>query len=193
MRVMRCPSCRDEFEPHMTWCGTCRVDLVPDGAPDPPTPPGVPDTRLGVFHPTMGAALLAELSERGTPYETVTRDGGLEIVVPRVERDDLRAELSVDWGTRVAELPEEERSDVRWQGGEYPGWLDPPEGGWIDRDGRLVVDARDDEEADASRTLGPLLAVVGVCLLLLTWYLGLGMGPAFAGVGLLLFGLLVPR
>ncbi len=169
------------------------MDLVPPGAPDPPAPPGQPDIRLGIFHPTMADALLVTLSERGTPYETVTHDDGVELVVPRDERDELRAELSVDWSDRVAELDEEERSDVRWQGGEYPGWLDPPEGGWIDRDGRLVVDAGDDRETDASRTVGPLLAVVGVGLLLATWYLGLGMGAGFLGVGLLLFGLLVPR
>lgn len=171
----------------------CRVDLIPEGAPIPPEPPGMPDTRLGVFHPTMAATLLDLLSQRGTPYETVTRDRGLEIVVPRDERDGLRAELSVDWGTRIAELDEEQRSDVRWQGGQYPGWLDPPEGGYIDREGRLVVDAKDDSEADASRTIGPTLAVVGLGLLLATWYLGLGMGTGFLGVALLVFGLLVPR
>lgn len=169
------------------------MDLIPDGAPLPPEPAGVPDTRLGVFHPTIATALLDLLSERGTPHETVTRDRGLEIVVPRQERDDLRAELSVDWSTRIAELDEEQRSDVRWQGGEYPGWLDPPEGGYIDREGRLVVDAKDDREADASRTLGPMLAVIGAGLLLGTWYFGLGMGAGFLGVALLVFGLLVPR
>ena len=55
---MRCPSCNDEFEPHVTWCASCHVELVPEGAPAPPRPPGVPDARLGRFHPAVGQALM---------------------------------------------------------------------------------------------------------------------------------------
>lgn len=190
LHAMRCPSCKDDFEPHVTWCGTCRVDLVPEDAPDPP---GAPDTRLGLFHPTVSEALLERLEARGCPHETVTRAEGVEIIVPREERDDLRAQLTLDWSTVLVDLPEEQAGGVRRLGGLYPGWVDAPEGGWIDREGRLVVDSKDDAAADASRTVGPALAVVGVALLLLTWYSGLGMGFAFAGVAMLILGLVVPR
>ena len=191
---MRCPSCNDEFEPHVTWCASCHVELVPEGAPAPPRPPGVPDARLGRFHPAVGQALLELLDDRGIPFETVTGSDALEIVVPREERDELRAELALHWGDRLEALDEQEASDVRWAaGGHYPGWFDPPEGGFIDRQGRLVVDAAEDAEADAARRVGPTLAIGGASLLLLAWYLGLGMGTVFAGVGLLIIGVLLPR
>lgn len=186
---MRCPSCNDDFEPHMTWCGSCNVELLPEGvAPPPPTP----DAHLGRFHAAVADELARMLSDEGVPYETVTRDGEVELVVPGAERNRLRTEVSMSWPEVIDALPQEQAEQVRSSGGQYPGWADPPLGGWVDRDGHLVVDL--DEEPDESvRTIGPMLAVIGAGLLLLTWWADLGLGGGFAGIFLVLIGLLLPR
>lgn len=186
---MHCPRCHDEFEPHMTWCGSCNVQLLPEGA-EPPPP--VPDAHLGRFDAAVAEELASRLSARGVPYETLTRDGDVELVVPRDERDGLRTEVSTSWPEVIDALPEEQAARLRDSDEQYPGWVDPPLGGWIDRDGNLVVDLDEDRE-EGVRTIGPMLAVIGAGLLLLTWWADLGVGGGFAGVGLLLFGLLLPR
>jgi hypothetical protein len=188
---MRCPSCDDEFEPHVTWCGTCRVELIPEGAA---APPAVPDARLGLFHAAVAHQLGALLERRGIPYETVTRDGDVELVVPRADRDQLRTEVSMSWPDVLDALADEEAAEVHWAGHDeqYPGWVDPPLGGWVDRNGHLVVDL-EDEPREGVRTLGPMLVVVGAGLLVLTWWADLGVGGGFAGVALVLFGLILPR
>lgn len=186
---MRCPSCQDEFEPHMTWCGSCNVELLPEGA-EPPPP--VPDAHLGRFHADVAEELGRMLDERGVPYETVTRDGDVELVVPRAERDGLRTEVSMNWPEVIAALDEERAGELQWAGGQYPGWVDPPLGGWVDRNGHLVVDL-EEEQSEHARTIGPMLAVIGAGLLLLTWWADLGVGGGFTGVGLVIFGLLLPR
>ena len=186
---MRCPSCQDDFEPHVTWCASCNMELLPEGA-EPPPP--VPDAHLGLFHAAVAEELGAMLEERGVPYETVTRDGDVELVVPRAERNALRTEVSASWPDIVAALEEDDAAAVRDQGGQYPGWVDPPLGGWVDREGHLVVDLEEDEHEHA-RTIGPMLAVIGAAVLLLTWWADLGVGGGFAGVGLLIFGLILPK
>jgi hypothetical protein len=50
---MHCPSCNDEFEAHVTWCASCRVELIPEGATPPPA---VPDARLGLFHAAVAGS-----------------------------------------------------------------------------------------------------------------------------------------
>ena len=163
--------------------------LLPEGV-EPPPP--APDAHLGLFHPAVAVQLGSILDDRGVPYETVTRDGDVELVVPRTRRDELRTEVSMGWPDIVAALPAEQAADVQWQGGQYPGWVDPPLGGWVDREGHLVVHLEEDDREQA-RTIGPLLAVVGAAVLVLTWWADLGIGGGFAGVGLLVFGLLLPR
>jgi hypothetical protein len=187
---MRCPTCLDEYEPHVRRCAACGVALVPEGAP---TTAPRPDARLGRFDPTVADAVLSLLDERELARETVTRDGAIEVLVAGDRRDDLRTELALTWDEVVRRLPEEQVGRVVALGGQSPGWLDPPRGGWVDRQGRMVVDAADDEEADRARTIGPTLAVAGGVLLLLSWYAGLGQGLVFAGIGLALVGLLLPR
>ena len=173
----------------MTWCGNCNVELLPEGVE---APPPTPDAHLGRFHVAVAAELGAMLDEREIPYETLTRDGDVEIVVPRADRDGLRTEVSMNWPEIVAALGEEQAAELRWSGEQYPGWLDPPLGGWVDRNGHLVVDL-EEEPSEGVRTLGPMLAVIGAGVLLLTWWAELGVGGGFAGVGLLLLGLLLPR
>lgn len=185
---MHCPRCHDEFEPHVTWCGSCGVDLVPEGAEPPPPPPDAP---LGLFHPAVARELERLLAERGVPCETVTREGDVELVVPRDERDDLRTEVTMTWDDVLDGLEEEQVDDVQRRGGDYPGWIDSPVGGWVDREGRLIVDG--DDTGSQPRTIGPTLAVAGAVLLLLAWWAGLGSALVVLGVAMVLLGLLLPR
>jgi hypothetical protein len=116
----------------------------------------------------------------------------VEVLVDRQWRDDLRAELALTWAQIVHALPAEQTVTVLGLGGASPGWYDAPEGGWVDRAGRLVVD--DERTSDGEvRLAGPALTVVGAVLLLMGWYTGADAVVVLAGVALTVFGLLLPR
>lgn len=190
---MRCPLCRDEYEPDVVRCADCDVPLLPSDAPLPPRV----DALLGTFHPIVADAILALTAHRRIAADAVPVEDRVEVIVDRDWRDDLRAELVVRWDELVQRLPDDERATVRALGGPQPGWFDPPKGAWIDRQGRLQVDPTDDEveEDDARRVLGPALLSVGALLLLFAWYEG-GASQAMAvvlGLALIGVGLFVPR
>lgn len=185
-----CPRCRDEYEDSVRRCADCDVPLVPDGAPVPPRV----DAVLGRFHPAAAAPVTEVLERRGIAHRQEPLDEDeIELVVDRDYRDDLRAELVLDWSALVASLEEEDRAALRAAGGRQPGWFDAPQGAWMDAQGRLQVERTEEEEleADARRTVGPSLAVVGAVLLLFGWWGGSELA-AVAGVGALLIGLLLP-
>jgi hypothetical protein len=184
---MRCPSCQDEYEPHVRECADCGLPLVAGHEAPPPRP----DTRLGTFVPTAAEAVLDLLRERQLASETVTRGDDVEVLVEREWRDDLRAELTMTWTEVVRRLPEEQALEVLARGGDQPGWVDPPRGGWVDREGRTIVDV--DDGQDEARVVGPAMAVGGGILLVLAWYAGFGLGVVAAGIGLTVVGLLLPR
>jgi hypothetical protein len=193
---MRCPSCHDEYEPHVRTCATCGIPLVPADAvaSTPPVPPRA-EARLGVFHPAVAASITALLSGRGIVHEELSDAGRVTILVDREWRDDVRAELALTWGDLVRRLPEEEVVAVLGAGGPNPGWYDPPRGGHVDRQGRLVVGVDDEEDAedDAARVIGPALLTIGALLLVVGWYVLESPAVAVAGGGLVLLGLFTPR
>jgi hypothetical protein len=193
---MRCPSCRDEYEPHVRTCATCGIPLVPtDAAAPAPTPLPQAGARLGSFHPAVAASILALLDRRGIAHDERTEEGRVTVLVDREWRDDVRAELTITWGDLVRRLPEEEAVEVLAAGGPNPGWYDPPRGGHVDRQGRLVVDVDDGEDAedDAARVVGPALLTVGALLLVIGWYVLDSGAVSVAGLGLVLLGLFTPR
>jgi hypothetical protein len=186
-----CPSCYDEYDEGTTVCATCGVPLVADDAPLPPRV----DRLLGTFHPILAERIEGLLLRRGIAHTAVPLDDRVEVVVDRDFRDDLRAELAVNWVALVNGLDLEDRAAVVAAGGEHPGWFDAPIGAWIDREGRLQVDAGPDEEAlaDAGRLWGPTLLVIGVVVGLFGWY---GQDSAFlllVGIVTAVIGLLLPR
>jgi hypothetical protein len=190
---MRCPSCHDEYEPHVRTCATCSIPLV-DAATDAVAPAAMADAKLGVFHPLVAAAVAALLDRRGIEHETATDGGRVTVLVDRDWRDDVRAELALTWGDLVRGLPEEEVVEVLGAGGPNPGWYDPPRGGHVDRHGRLVVDDNEeDAEDDAARVIGPALLTIGAILLVVGWYVLGSAAVAVAGGGLALVGLFSPR
>jgi hypothetical protein len=171
-------------------CTSCGEALLPPGTPVPPRA----DALLGRFHPAIAERVRATLEHRGIVHRVVPRDDDVEVFVDRDRRDDLRAELAVTWTQLVHRLPEDEVLSVLALGGASPGWYDAPRGGWVDRAGRLVVEAEDHEgQAETARLAGPALATIGGLLLLLGWYTGAGGGVVLGGAALLLFGLLLPR
>lgn len=188
---LTCPVCGDEYEEGVVECADCGVPLAPpDHAPAPRT-----DALLGTFHPVPAQQVLAMLERRGIPHDSVEADGRVEVLVERQWRDDLRAELAVNWTDLVARLPQEQMYEVLSGGGKQPGWYDAPQGGWVDRAGRLKVDADTTEhlEQDASRTVGPALVGTGAVLLLMGWYIGGAEWMVVLGIGLVLVGLFLPR
>ncbi len=190
---MRCPQCRDEYEAGVAVCADCRVPLVPS---DQPLPPRV-DAPLGRFHPLVAERLEALLDHRRIAYERVTDDTGVELIVDRDFRDDLRAELVVSWNDIVGRLPEDDMYAVLAAGGSQPGWFDAPRGAWVDRQGRLQVEPTEDEArtADAGRTTGPVLLTLGIVLALFGWYGGgsLKEVAVLLGLGMVVAGLFLPR
>lgn len=183
-----CPRCLDEYEEGVTRCASCGRGLG-DGADD------LRQSLVGTFHPAVAGRVTALLERRGVPYATDADDDRVAIAVDREWRDELRAELALTWEDVVARLEEDDRRAVVTAGGPQPGWFDAPRDAWIDRQGRIQVEATPDETAaeDARRTLGPVLAGVGLVLLLLSWYTDAGLGLALAGVAALAVGLLLPR
>jgi hypothetical protein len=135
------------------------------------------------------------LDGRAIANDAITEADRVTILVARDWRDDLRAELALTWGDLVRRLPEEEAAAVLGAGGSNPGWFDPPRGGHVDRQGRLVVNVDDDEddEDDAARVIGPTLLTIGAVLVVVGWYVLDSGAVAVAGGGLALLGLFTPR
>lgn len=185
-----CPSCHDEYTEKAEVCASCGVPLIPDGEALPPRV----DRLLGTFHPLVADRVTAVLSRRAIAHEALPTDADrVEVLVDRDFRDDLRAELAVNWDGIVASLDPDDRAVLAGSGARQPGWFDAPTSAWVDRDGRLQVDAGDDEEdlAEASRLWGPTLVVIGVVVALFGWYgqsseVLLVVGLAMAGIGLFL-------
>lgn len=187
-----CPRCRDEYQDGIERCADCDVPLIPDGVPVPPQV----DAVLGRFHPVAAAPVVDVLRRRGIAHELrPSDDGGLvEVVVDREFRGDLRAELVLNWSGLVASLPEEERAELTGgDHGDHPGWFDAPRGAWMDAQGRLQVEGTVEEEleADARRTVGPSLAVLGTVLVVFGWWGGSELAMV-AGTVALVVGLLLP-
>lgn len=185
-----CPQCHDEYTEGVAACPTCAVPLVPDGAELPPRV----DRVLGTFHPLVLDRVLSLLQRRGIAHEALPAgEDRVEVVVDRDFRDDLRAELALNWDGIVASLDVEERTELAAARHRQPGWADAPTSAWVDREGRIQVDAgRDEEElADASRLWGPTLVVLGGVIGLFGWYgqssnVLLVLGLVMAGVGMFL-------
>ena len=187
-----CPLCHDEYDPGVEVCTTCDRTLVPDGAELPPRV----DRVLGTFHPLAAERVVALLQRRGIAYESLPAgQDRVEVVVDRDFRDDLRAELAVNWDGIVASLDPEERSELAAARTGQPGWFDAPTSAWVDRQGRLQVDAGDGEEAmaEAGRLWGPTLMVLGVIIGLFGWY-GQDSSPLLVlGLGMAALGVFLPR
>jgi hypothetical protein len=185
---MRCPRCRDEYEPEVATCATCGIPLLAAGEHAPPRA----DVRLGRFHPAVADHLVKLLTHRGIAHRRIDRDDDVELLIDEAWRDDMRAELAMTWARIVHGLPEEQTLTVLGLGGASPGWFDAPRGGWVDRSDRLVVD-RGEDDREPVRLAGPTMAILGAVLLLLGWYTGASDLVIVTGVGLTIVGLLLPR
>jgi hypothetical protein len=202
---MRCPRCFDDFEPHVRRCATCNLDLVSaerlpdDRAPElqhpapRPRPVALAAQHLGRFHPTMATQVLALLEARGIDATVQRRDDHTEVAVPGASRDDVRAELVLRWDELLAGLEPDDAPEVLAAGGLTPGWFDAPLGGHIDRDGRLVVDAPTEDDADGSRTLGPAMIAGGAIIAVSGWQVVDLPALVLIGIGLIVLGLFLPR
>lgn len=191
---MRCPNCGDEYEPDVLRCADCDLPLT-DGEGDveiPSRPPKV-DTRLGRFHPAVGRLVADVLDRRSIPHTVAPSDDETEVLVDRDWRDDLRTEFAVSWTELLSGLDEGDVEEVRSLGGNAPGWLDAPQGGYVDRQGRMVVDAGEDADADAARVVGPALLTMGAIAIVTGWLLLSSPALVVAGIGLAIVGLIVPR
>ncbi|WP_130648333.1 hypothetical protein [Egicoccus halophilus] len=155
----------------------------------------VPLARLGTFHVTMGAAVAGLLEQRRIRHATEPVDRGTRVLVDAGWRDEVRAELTLAWGDLVRALPEDQVLEVLASGGSAPGWYDAPRGGHVDRTGRLVVEAGEEEEAatDAARIAGPALLTVGAILAVTGWYVFDSSAVLLAGIALLVLGVLSPK
>lgn len=183
---MHCPACGDDDRTDATTCADCGVTLVPGDF-------GAAKARVGRFHPTT-ARLVVRLAERHQlGAETITQADGIDVLVNRAAVEPIRAELVVSWEELLRELSVDEQAEVITRGGPLPGWIDPPDGLWVDRQGRLLAT---DEQPDEGRALGPVLMSAGGLLLLASWYAGEGT-LAFIGVigglALLVVGVFSPR
>jgi hypothetical protein len=177
-----CPRCRDEYT-SAEMCATCRIPLVPDGTTLPPQV----DRLLGTFHPLVADRVVAVLARRGIAHEALPAgDDQVEVVVDGAYRDDLRAELAINWDGVVNSLDVDARATVIAAGAHQPGWWDAPTSAWVDREGRMQVDAGPGSEdlEEAGRLWGPTLMVIGTVTGIFGWY---GQGSST----LLVLGLLV--
>ena len=203
---MRCPSCLDEYEPDVVRCVACDVDLVTqDELEEPgdtsakprPRPARAPvqegSRPLGRFHPDILPLVLEVLQEKGVEHDVRTRDDEVEVAVEATWRDELRAELLMRWDDLLAELDTDLAPDVLAAGDHAAGWFDAPTGSYIDRDGKLVVDAPPEDDDDDRRTLGPTLVAGGAILAIAGWQVVDVGAVIIAGVALALIGLFIPR
>ncbi len=197
---MRCPSCGDDYEPGYDRCADCGVPLIdpddPDAGDDVELVPtgGPSDARLGRFHPAVADRVAQLLERRGIGFTVLPRDDESEIRVDLEWRDDVRAELTVSWSELVRGLDEPVASEVMALGGSAPGWFDAPRGGYVDRSGRMVVEAvEDDHDADAARVIGPALLTTGAVAIVVGWLVVSLPILVVAGIGLVIVGLLLPR
>jgi hypothetical protein len=168
---------------------------VADGAADPTPAPASDDpiARLGRFHPALQAPLARLLGGREIVHRIRVHDEEVEVLVdPRV-RDELRGALVLGWSPLLAQVDQARAAEVRALDGDLPGWFDAPRGGHVDRHGRVIVDAADDADSEASRVVGPALLVGGVVVAFVGWSVLDLDAMVVAGVGLALAGLLVPR
>lgn len=194
MSVRRCPRCADEYEADVDRCAECGGPLLrPDGtltAPETEAEP-VADARLGRFEPAVAEVVRRRAEQRGIAADAEPAETGVEVHVERHWRDDLRAELAADWADVLDELDDEQRWRLDAEASSVPGWLDGPEGGWVDRAGRVLVDVPADE--GRTRTVGPALLGGAAILALLAWYAELGAAVIVIAVGVGILGLLLPR
>ncbi len=187
-----CPRCDDEYEPGVATCAACGVPLLADEQADAPRV----DRLLGTFHPEVVERVTELLEWRGIAHEVVAlSDDRVEVVVDRAWRDDVRAELAVNWSEVVGALDIEVRVAVVEAGGTQPGWYDAPTTAWVDRAGRLQVDAGDDEEAlaEAGRLWGPSLVAIGAVVGLFGWYAQDSAALLVLGGATVLVGLFLPH
>lgn len=186
-----CPRCHDTYTDGVVACIDCGVELLAD---DQRLPARV-DRLLGTFDPLVADRMTGWLAHRGIPHRLVDVDAATEVIVDRDRADELRAEFALSWGDFLAGLSSEERADLTTSGTALRGWLDAPEGAWIDRDGRVRVSPGRDLEAttDAARLWGPTVAVLGGVLGLFGWYAGRSPVLALIGVVAVVVGLLLPR
>lgn len=188
-----CPSCHDQYDVDgPDRCATCDVPLVPD---DVDLPPQV-DALLGTFHVAVLDHVTAILARRGIAHDTVPAgEDRAEVLVDRDHRDDLRAELAVNWSGIVGSLDREVVVELMQARAPQPGWFDAPTSAWVDRQGRLQVDAGGDEDAmaEAGRLWGPTLVVIGVVVGLFGWYGQDSSALLVLGLGMAGLGLFLPR
>lgn len=187
-----CPRCRDEYVDGVDVCPACGIPTIPDGQPLPPQV----DRVLGTFHPLLAERIEAILDRRGIAHDVLPLDGDrVEVVVDREFRDDLRAELAVNWQGLVSSLDPDDMYAVLAAGGEQPGWFDAPRSAWIDREGRLQVEParHEEDEAEARRVYGPMLLALGGILALFGWYADMSPTFVLVGVTMAAVGLFLPR
>jgi hypothetical protein len=160
---------------------------------EPPQPPL--DSLLGTFHPIVAQRVVGMLNRRRLRHDVMPLDDRVEILMDRDRRDELRTELSLAWTDLMGQLPHDELFEVLSTGAPQPGWFDPPQGAWVDREGNVQVEgsAAEAAEQDARRVIGPSLAVVGLVLGLFGWYAGGSAALALIGIGLVALGVLLPR
>lgn len=202
---MRCPRCLDDYEPHVHRCTACDVALVPAeqvSADQPrerefpaprPDPAAAAAQHLGRFHPAMATRVLVLLADRGIEAAVHQHDDHTEVAVPGTWRDDVRAELVLRWDELLAGLEADDAPAVLAAGGHAPGWFDAPLGGHIDRDGKLVVEAPAEDDADSGRTLGPAMIAGGAILAVSGWLVVELPVLVLIGIGLVVLGLFLPR
>lgn len=194
---MRCPKCLDDHEADALVCGTCGVDLQEvddtgaivgvDAGPGPAA-----EARLGSFHPAIAERIAELLFRRAIAHTVVERDDAVEVRIDADWRDDVRAELTLTWSEVLGRLDPAVAQELRELGGSAPGWYDAPQGGYIDRAGRLVVSAVEDDE-DEARIVGPALLTIGAILAVVGWYVLDSGAVLSAGLALAILGLLTPR
>lgn len=191
---MRCPVCGDEYEPDVVRCADCDVPLYDPAHGELDLPAPEIEARLGRFHPAVGELIAQVLDRRSIPHTVQTRDDSDEILVDSQWRDDLRTEFAVSWDEILRGLDEEHVEHIRSLGGSAPGWFDAPQGGYVDRAGRMVVATEeDDDDADAARVIGPALLTVGGIAIVVGWLVLSMPGMVALGVGLAIVGLIIPR
>lgn len=187
-----CPRCHDEYVDGVATCRSCGLALVPEGEALPPQV----DLLLGVFHPIAAEPVVRVLRHRGIAHDALPADHDrVEIVVDRAFRDDLRAELAINWSNLIGSLERDDMYTVLEAGGIQPGWFDAPQGAWIDREGRLQVEAASHEadEEEARRVFGPMLLALGAITTLFGWYADASDVFVLLGVLALSVGVFLPR